>query len=169
MKRRTLIAAGLLVLGVSLSSGLAAQEGPRKFYTAAIGLTQADALSVVIAPAPLRFQGPATLCQATVTVELLDALDMSVLTTAGPTQVSIGTSFKTDFTAQVGAPPARREVVVRATVERNPGRPAERGSLREMCPLLSSWQLYDVATGVTRARAEGPLGLERWMNEGIYY
>jgi hypothetical protein len=128
---------------------LVAQEVPRKLYSVPIGVTQAEALRVVIAPAQLRFQGPASLCQARVTVDLLNAIDMSVVATAGPTPVSIGASFQTDFTAPVGAPPERREVVVRITIERTPGRTAEQGTPGKICPVTASLQLFDVATGRT--------------------
>ena len=67
---------------------LAAQEVPRKLYSSPIGLSQADVLRILVAPATPRIQGPAFFCDAVVTVEVLDAMNMMVLATIGPESAS---------------------------------------------------------------------------------
>jgi hypothetical protein len=142
------ITAGALI-GL-LPALLAAQEAPRTLYSAPAGLTAADGLRILIAPLPVRLpQGPSVLCDAEVTVEILDALDMTLLARFGPTAMGVGKSFLADYTASVGPAPARQEVVVSATLEHRPFRAVERGVLGGLCPMRSSLQVYDPKTGRT--------------------
>ncbi len=149
MNRANPVVALTLAAGCLASTALMAQEIAPNYYSRPIGVTQNEMLRVIIAPAPLRFQGPASLCQARVTLELLDALTMSVLSTLGPSTVSIGDSLQSDFMVPIDPPPARRELVVRATIVRTPTRPAEEEVLSRVCPLLGSVQTVDVQTGRT--------------------
>lgn len=149
MQQRGKTAIVSMLAALLLPTLLAAEEVPPRHYSAPIGLTEADALRIVIAPAPMRIEGPAAVCQTLVKVEILDALDMGVLATFGPLSISPGASFLADFTATVRARPERREVIVSATIKRAAHRSAERGSLDAICPLLGSIQLYDRATSRT--------------------
>lgn len=146
------------------SGGAGGTGGPEENVRQSIGLTETDALRVVIAPTNLRIQGPASLCQANVTVEFLDATNLTVLASEGPILVSIGSSLEVDFSADVGAAPARKEVLVRATVDRAPGRSAEEGTLGGICPLSASLQMYDILTGRTVVY----VGFEPAPGGGVY-
>lgn len=142
-------AAVLTLLGALVPVLLAAQEVPRRHFSPPFGLTEQSVARVLIAPMPLRLQGPQNLCLAEVTVEFLDPIDLTVLATFGPTVVGIGNGFQADFSPEPGPPPARQEVVVRTTIERTPGRAIERGATARVCPLTHSIQVLDPADGRT--------------------
>jgi hypothetical protein len=153
MIRRTtssILTGALVALIPALLAAQSQQEVPRKHYSSPTGLTATDGLRIVIAPLPIRMpQGPSKLCDAEVTVEILDALDMQLLARFGPQPIGVGASYQADYKAAVGRPPTRQEVVVSAVLERKPFRTVERGTLPELCPLRASLQTYDLTTGRT--------------------
>ena len=148
------VAAGILI-ALSLPAFLAAQEIPRKLYSHPVGVTELDNLRVILAPAPPRLDVPKDLfCQVVVTVEILDALSMAVLESFGTQTIGPESSLVVDFKPLVGPPPARQEIVVRTTIQRDPNPKSERGSLEDVCPLLGSMQVYDAGTGRTQTATD---------------
>ena len=115
-----------------------------------MGLTQNDGLKIILGVGDVRIQAnPNQYCIAAVTVEVLDAITHTVLATYGPRNISPTSAFSANFLTDPGRPPARREVVVTAKVERKPRRDVEPGIIPLICPLTGSIQIFDVATGRT--------------------
>ena len=144
-----------IALAFLLSAATSAKEVPRLLYSRPVGLTEAEGFRVVIAPLPARLQVSPAFCQAEVTVEILDAMTMQSLKLVEGVPIGPGTSLEADYQAVVGPPPNRQEVVVRVAIERVPAKQAERGSLAEICPLVASWQLFDLTTGRTLDTSDG--------------
>lgn len=147
MKRPSRLTVALMLSCVLVLPSLEAQEIERALYSAPFGLTENESVRVLIAPMPLRVQGPTSICNAEVTLEYLDANDLTVLSQIGPVPIAIGTSFQSDFTPDVGPAPQRQEVVIKATLERTAVQSFEEGALSAVCPLRGSVELLDVATG----------------------
>lgn len=138
-----------LIVAILFASSSDAQESPTKRYSDPIGVPQTEFVRVQVVPMTARVQVANGICNANVTVDILQANTLQVLASSGSTPVSIGNSLTFDFAPNAGPPPARVEVIVSITVARTPTRPTERDSLPVICPLVGSVQLVDSTTGRT--------------------
>jgi hypothetical protein len=140
----------LMILdAIAAGSSAQAQEAQDKHYSTPIGLVQNEMLRVQVVPAGARIQTAPSTCNANVTVDILQANNLQVLSSSGPVPVMIGNSLTFDFSPFQAMAASRVEVIVAVTVTRTPGRPSERSALQNVCPIVGSAQVVDSASGRT--------------------